>query len=696
MFEWYIASKKIFFDFTTKIKNNKCIEKSVIENSSLNNYIYRLEQGEFKIAIIAPFSAGKSTFINSLIGQDLLSMEITAETSVITRLLFSEKIKLEIKYRNGDLEVIPSNFDIELNLESIKRVLENKTTVKGEDTEENIEEVKVFYPLELCKNNVEIIDTPGLFARYEKHKDITTKILPKVNAVVFMIDPESVGEKNFTQVIKNYVMNAQNSNMEKEGKHIFFVINKIDKFNRQDINKAKRELIEVLQTIIKEPQIYEISAYYAMIGRMYLSKSINLDKVRKDKKIVIPDPDDPEYTLSGRNIQNEHIPIILNESKIGVLEGALEKYLEEKNRYLLSNLSNEINFVINQSKIQKEKEIENILQLAQEDKFKFNSEITKLEEEIDTIQNKYQRDIEKILVEKIEGGISGNSIIDNMREVIANDIFYMEKELIRSVETEWRRNKIGINEKNAEACFNNIVLELDKNLQVYSKYIIKSSFENFGNQIKKLIKFSQKKINEMKSNIEKVEFETIGKELNNMDGYNLDGVEAIIQRTIQTGFSYTIITLSQLLDNSIKEAIDENTFIEKKPGFIAFIKEVFLNKSREVEIVDNEGFANSMREIIVNIEENISSSLLDLKNSILVILEKPIQSVAEKVTDEVNKKISDLINNKKVLINNIKGNINKSELECEEHLKELNKDLDDIAMLINDYIEIKKNIYIEE
>ena len=245
MFESFAKVKNEVLEVTELIKMNKDIDIDVLNNSELDKKVNNLNNGEFKIALIAPFSAGKSTFINSLIGQDILSMEITAETSVITKVKYSDEIKLEITYRNDDrVEVIPAESEAAITSDELKGILQEKTTVKGENTEDNIKEVKVYYPIEMCKDKVELVDTPGLFARHEKHAAITTNILPAVNAVIFMIDPESVGEQNFTEVIRNYVRNAKTSNMETGGKHIFFVINKIDRSGAQP-EKVVDQVIEL-------------------------------------------------------------------------------------------------------------------------------------------------------------------------------------------------------------------------------------------------------------------------------------------------------------------------------------------------------------------------------------------------------------------------------------------------------------------
>ena len=55
--------------------------------SDLNSFIERLTDKEFRIAVVGEFSSGKSTFINALLGKDILNHETTETTAVITRIV---------------------------------------------------------------------------------------------------------------------------------------------------------------------------------------------------------------------------------------------------------------------------------------------------------------------------------------------------------------------------------------------------------------------------------------------------------------------------------------------------------------------------------------------------------------------------------------------------------------------------------
>ena len=68
-------------------------------------------------------------------------------------------------------------------LRGITAVDRRRTNTQSGESVEDLVKVVVHWNLGLCRNGVEIIDTPGLFSRYEVH-EITQRILPS-NAVLF-------------------------------------------------------------------------------------------------------------------------------------------------------------------------------------------------------------------------------------------------------------------------------------------------------------------------------------------------------------------------------------------------------------------------------------------------------------------------------------------------------------------------------
>ena len=62
-------------------------------------------ENELTIMIVGEFKAGKSTFINALLGEKVLSSDVTPETAMVTKLVYGEKRKVIAHYLNGNSEV---------------------------------------------------------------------------------------------------------------------------------------------------------------------------------------------------------------------------------------------------------------------------------------------------------------------------------------------------------------------------------------------------------------------------------------------------------------------------------------------------------------------------------------------------------------------------------------------------------------
>lgn len=695
MFESFVKVKEEVLRLAEEIKINKDIDIDVLNNSMLEENIYNLNNGEFKIALIAPFSAGKSTFINSLIGQDILSMEITAETSVITKVKFSDEIKIEITYRdNEQVEVIPEESEAAITTEELKEILEEKTTVKGENTEDNIKEVKVYYPIEMCKDKVELVDTPGLFARHEKHAAITTNILPTVNAVIFMIDPESVGEQHFTDVIQNYVRNAKNSNMEAGGKHIFFVINKIDNFTYEEIQKAKNELVEVLRGIIDEPQVFEISAYYAMFGKMYLAKTIDLVKIQKNRKIKITDPEDPDFTLSGRQITSNNAHLILEESRIRELENGLEKYLEEKNNYLIINVQNEIENIIDQSIEKKKIELNELLDMASVDKVKYEQQLKNLQTEIKRLDSSCKVELHKKINDKVRGGSSGRSISADMVDELRNNLMDLGREVSNKIESEWINVRAGLNRTNAEEKIDRIVTKIQDELEIRSKEVAKETFNEFKERIANLVHLIEEDLNTLKIEFENTEIKTIGKSLNNLGNYNLDSLLSVITKGIEREFAGMIGNVSKEMRNQIIDAEEDCTTTREKTGFFYKIASFFTGNKKYVTEFDSLAFKKELDNIIDDCQNNIKRDMNGISNKLAAEMEGSIKKIGEILKEEITSIIRNITNLKQSMINNVLKTMREDEKTTKNIINTLKisisalEELKDGVVYIDELVEV--------
>lgn len=166
-----------------------------IENHPFDEAIDELEvkifSNQYKIAVVGDFSSGKSTFINALIGEELLYSSNIEATGVITTVQYGEKPIAQIcKKRNMDIEgeVID---EFELTDEADRNKLNEYLDIRNAL---NIDHINIFYPIEGIGRDIVFFDTPGIEKLSKKQLAMTKKIINEVNAVIFLIT-----KKGFTK-----------------------------------------------------------------------------------------------------------------------------------------------------------------------------------------------------------------------------------------------------------------------------------------------------------------------------------------------------------------------------------------------------------------------------------------------------------------------------------------------------------------
>lgn len=664
MLERYAETKKYLLQFTKELGKSTVVDPYIISNSMLADELVRLEKGDFKIALVAPFSAGKSTFINSIIGKDLLSMDIRAETSVITKISYAKEIKIEITYfKHAQVDVIDTDeLGQPLTYDTCKEMLSKITTVRDETNEERIKQVVVYCPLDICKDNVEIIDTPGLFSRHEKHEAITNNIIPQVNAVIFMIDPDSVGEEHFTDKIRNYVQSAKNSSLEEDGRHIFFVINKIDVFDPEDISKARHELEEVLSGILRRPNIHEVSAYFGMRSKQLLSGDLSIIDIQKDKKIKIPDPADPEYTIAGRQITEAHADDILCFSKIKELEMSLGEYLQSKNKYLITNVMSTVRSILSDTINKLKFEVNEIQSSLQEDKTAYIAKIDQLRVEIDSLKAETLQSIQGLVSKRIRGGISGQSLGDEISEEISGYLVDISKDIERELFKRWSKAKQGIDRYNAEEVVQTVILDAEDFLVLKVKELVRKSFLSIKSIIVTLIGDIQQQLDNVTEKLEEAEVKNLGSKMDRIGNLNVENLVGDTMSKIEREFSDILVTVAKDCQDKVQSAYDSSIDMVKVKGIWNWFKGLFGEAAYE-EKFDIYRFKRELDGMMDDLTETMRNKLLESE----ALIGEPIVDMTEDIANDVNGEVSKIINNvvkiKQTVLANLRREMDKNEDE---------------------------------
>ena len=82
-----IAKKEInkkLLDIISEVKNTKSIKSYPIYMDVLSETEEEIKNNEFKITVVGEFSSGKSTFLNAIIGKDILPHGVKETTATVT------------------------------------------------------------------------------------------------------------------------------------------------------------------------------------------------------------------------------------------------------------------------------------------------------------------------------------------------------------------------------------------------------------------------------------------------------------------------------------------------------------------------------------------------------------------------------------------------------------------------------------
>jgi len=131
------------------------------------------------VAILGQFKAGKSSFLNSLIGQSVLPVGAIPVTTAITRLRYGEKERVDVHH-----------FDGSITEASLSDLAEFTSEAKNPTNWRNVEVVDIELPSLEPYAGVRLVDTPGLGSVFAYHKSTSENWLPEVGAALLAVSSD--------------------------------------------------------------------------------------------------------------------------------------------------------------------------------------------------------------------------------------------------------------------------------------------------------------------------------------------------------------------------------------------------------------------------------------------------------------------------------------------------------------------------
>ncbi|MGF1991499.1 MAG: dynamin family protein [Nostoc sp. ZfuVER08] len=236
-----------------------------------------LRQGVFRLLVLGDMKRGKSTFLNALIGENLLPSDVNPCTAVLTVLRYGPEKKVTIHFNDGknaqqlDFQSFKHKYTID-PAEAKKLEQEKKQAFP------DVDYAVVEYPLTLLEKGIEIVDSPGLNDT-EARNELSLSYVNNCHAILFVMrasQPCTLGERRY---LENYIKGR--------GLTVFFLINAWDQLREslidpddvEELQAAEERLRQVFKANLAEycyvdgqniydERVFELSSIQALRRRL--------------------------------------------------------------------------------------------------------------------------------------------------------------------------------------------------------------------------------------------------------------------------------------------------------------------------------------------------------------------------------------------------------------------------------------------
>jgi ribosome biogenesis GTPase A len=217
--------------------------------------VQKLDADRFHLVVVGEFNHGKTTFVNALLGAQVLPVGVTPTTAVIHHLEYADTPRAEVVTMGGERRGI--------SFEEVRRfsVGADPTADQNQGLGPNdTRYLEVGFPAALLRERIVLVDTPGVNDLSLQRADVTYSYIPKSDAVLFLLDagqPLKESERVF----------LQDKLLGQSRNKIIFIVTKADIWDDGERTEALKYIRGELGKLMGEPPLFAISAEAALEGR---------------------------------------------------------------------------------------------------------------------------------------------------------------------------------------------------------------------------------------------------------------------------------------------------------------------------------------------------------------------------------------------------------------------------------------------
>ena len=157
------------------------------------------EEKTLNIAVLGRFKAGKSTFLNHLLGRPLLPVGVIPVTSVVTEIEHGSQERAEVRFQDGRTEEVPAG-----------RISEFISETHNPENTKQVARVRVKLPAMERYRGIRFVDTPGLESVFEHNTDTSLDWLPNVGLALVAVGVDPPLSQHDIELIRNLIRYTPN------------------------------------------------------------------------------------------------------------------------------------------------------------------------------------------------------------------------------------------------------------------------------------------------------------------------------------------------------------------------------------------------------------------------------------------------------------------------------------------------------
>jgi hypothetical protein len=215
----------------------------------------RLVEERLQVAVLGQFKRGKSTFLNAIVGENLLPTGVVPLTAIATFIDWAPAASMRVRYLDGREPDEPPVANTTQIREQLSRFVTEEANPRNRL---QVARVDVFYPAPILRHGIVLIDTPGVGSTLRHNTDAALGVLPECDAAFFVLSvdpPVTETELAYLERVRPAVA------------CLFFILNKIDYLGEDEGRAASEFLRRTLREHVPaeaETPIFGISARRAL------------------------------------------------------------------------------------------------------------------------------------------------------------------------------------------------------------------------------------------------------------------------------------------------------------------------------------------------------------------------------------------------------------------------------------------------